>query len=226
MLKKCLSVLLCLILAFSAFATTVAAVQVQREISDLPLVMVAGYSSPELVMTDEDGNKTQVWGLNMDSVLSRVLNRIVDIGKGLVMTLDGNAQYLGKVVGEELEQELEYMKLNPDGTSKYNVTVANPETMDKNMKHILENGLPEEYINERAVIDEIAEKYVDPEYIYCYQADWRMGIIECAEELDRLIEDIKVITGGSLSTFKVITFVLSLSLVATISTLPSYDVSR
>ncbi|MBR0536159.1 MAG: alpha/beta fold hydrolase [Clostridia bacterium] len=195
MLKKCLSVLLCLILAFSAFATTVAAAQVQGEISDLPLVMVAGYSSPELVMTDEDGNKTQVWGLNMDSVLSRVLNRIVDIGKGLVMTLDGNAQYLGKVVGEELEQELEYMKLNPDGTSKYNVTVANPETMDKNMKHILENGLPEEYINERAVIDEIAGKYVDPEYIYCYQADWRMGIIECAEELDRLIEDIKVITG-------------------------------
>ena len=133
MLKKCLSVLLCLILAFSAFATTVAAVQVQGEISDLPLVMVAGYSSPELVMTDEDGNKTQVWGLNMDSVLSRVLNRIVDIGKGLVMTLDGNAQYLGKVVGEELEQELEYMKLNPDGTSKYNVTVANPGTMEKNM---------------------------------------------------------------------------------------------
>ena len=107
----------------------------------------------------------------------------------------GNAAYLGKVVGEELEAELEYMKLNPDGTSKYNVTVANPETQDKNMKYILENGLPEEYINDRELLDEIAENYVDSEFIYSYQADWRMGIIDCARELDRLVEDIKAITG-------------------------------
>lgn len=192
MFKKFISVLLSIILAFSA---VVSASGAQVNISDLPVVMVAGYSSPELVMTDEQGNKTQIWGLNMDSVLSRVLNRIVDLGKGLVMTLDGNAEYLGKVVGEELEQELEYMKINPDGTSKYNVTVANPETMDKNMKYILENNLPEEYINEREVLDEIAEKYVDSSLIYSYQADWRMSLIECADELDRLIEEIKVITG-------------------------------
>ena len=192
MFKKFISVFLSIVLALGAL---VSAAAVEGSISDLPVVMVAGYSSPELVMTDEQGNKTQIWGLNMDSVLSRVLNRIVDIGKGLVMTLDGNAEYLGKVVGEELEQELEYMKLNPDGTSKYNVTVANPETMDKNMKYILENNLPEEYINERAVLDEIAAKYVDPGLIYSYQADWRMDLITCANELDRLIEEIKVITG-------------------------------
>ena len=192
MIKKFISVLLSIVLAFSA---VVSASAVQGSISDLPVIMVAGYSSPELVMTDEQGNKTQIWGLNMDSVISRVLNRIVDLGKGLVMTLDGNAEFLGKVVGEELEQELEYLKINPDGTSKYNVTVANPETMDKNMKYILDNKLPEEYINEREVLDEIAAKYVDPSLIYSYQADWRMSIIECAAELDRLVEEIKVITG-------------------------------
>ncbi len=194
MFKKCLSVLLCLSLMLCSFGVSVGAANVQGEISDLPLIMVAGYSSPELVMTDENGNKTQIWGLNMDSILSRVLNRIVDIGKGLVMTLDGNAEYLGKVVGEELEEELEYMKLNPDGTSKYNVTVANPETQDKNMKYILENGLPEEYINERNVIDELVQ-YVDPEMIYSFASDWRMNITDCAKDLDILIEDVKEITG-------------------------------
>ena len=81
MLKKCLSVLLCLSLILCTFGVTVGAVKVQGEISDLPVIMVAGYSSPELVMTDDNGNKTQIWGLNMDSILSRVLNRIVDIGK-------------------------------------------------------------------------------------------------------------------------------------------------
>ncbi len=194
MLKKCLSVLLCLSLILCIFGVTVGAVKVQGEISDLPVIMVAGYSSPELVMTDDNGNKTQIWGLNMDSILSRVLNRIVDIGKGLVLTLDGNAEYLGKVVGEELEEELEYLKLNPDGTSKYNVTVANPSTQDKNMKYIIENGLPEEYINESEVMYQIAE-YVDTEYIYCFASDWRMNITDCAKDLDILIEDVKAITG-------------------------------
>jgi hypothetical protein len=59
--------------------------------------------------------------------------------------------------------------------------------MEKNMKYILDNKLPEEYINEREVLDEIAAKYVDSSLIYSYQADWRMSLIECAAELDRLI---------------------------------------
>ncbi len=194
MLKKSLAFLLSVIFIATVFCSTVGAAELTSSISDLPVVMVAGYSSPELVMTDENGNQTQVWGLNMDSILGRVMSRIVDLGKGLVMTIDGNPQYLGKVVGEELEAELEYLKVNPDGTSKYNVTVANPDTMEKNMKYILENGLPEEYINERAIVDEIA-KYVDTEYIYSFASDWRMSIVECARDLDILIEDIKEITG-------------------------------
>ena len=195
MFKKVLAIILSIVLATGVFCATVGAADVQGNISDLPLVMVAGYSSPELVMTNDDGTQTQIWGLNMDSVMGRVMSRIVDLGKGLVMTIDGNPEYLGMVVGQELEEELEYLKFNPDGTSKYNVTVANPETQDKNMKYILENGLPAEYINESELLHEIADKYVDSEYIYCYQADWRMGIVHCAAELDRLIEDIKVITG-------------------------------
>lgn len=194
MLKKSLSVLLSIVIIMSLFCSTVGAADLTSNISDLPVVMVAGYSSPELVMTDENGNKTQIWGLNMDSIMGRVMSRIVDLGKGLVMTIDGNAQYLGKVVGEELEAELEYLKVNPDGTSKYNVSVANPGTMEKNMKYILENGLPEEYINERNIINEIV-KYVDEEYIYSYASDWRMSVVDCARDLDILIEDIKEITG-------------------------------
>ena len=113
MLKRICAMVLCVVIALSTFVTTVGAANVNGKISDLPLIMVAGYSSPELVLTDKNGNKTQVWGLNMDSIISRVLNRIVDLGKGLVMTAEGKPQYLGKVVGEELEQELEYLKINP-----------------------------------------------------------------------------------------------------------------
>ncbi len=195
MFRKTMAVILSAIIAISSFAVVVGASYRDGQLSDLPVVMVAGYSSPELVMTDDEGNKTQIWGLNMDSVLSRVLNRIVDLGKGLVMTIDGNPEYLGKVVGEELEEELEYMKLNPDGTSKYNVTVANPGTMEKNMQYILDNDLPTSYINEDKAINMIVPEYVDAEDMYFYASDWRMSIVDCAKDLDILIEDIKEITG-------------------------------
>ena len=194
MFKKTLSIFLSALIALSAFSVSVGAVKVQGDISDLPVIMVAGYSGAELVMTDENGNKTQVWGLNIDSVIGRVLNRIADLGQGLIMTANGNPKYLGRVVGEELEAELEYLKLNPDGTSKYNVVVANPETQHQNMKYILENGLPTEYINESEVVHEISE-YVDPEYIYSFAADWRMSVVDSANALDKLIEDIKSTTG-------------------------------
>ncbi len=191
MFKKSLALFLSIVLMFGTFTTVVGAVELEGNISDLPLVLVAGYSSSELTMTDESGNKTQIWGLNMDSILNRVFTRIVDIGKGLVLTAEGQPEYLGRTVGEELEKELEYMKLNPDGTSKYNVTVSNPLTIEKNMQYIIDNNLPESYTNDQNLLSEIVGKYVDASNVYSFSSDWRMNVTDCAKELDRTIEEIK-----------------------------------
>ncbi len=191
MFKKSLAVFLSIVLMFSTFATVVGAVELEGNISDLPLVIVAGYSSGELTMTNDDGTQTQIWGLNMDSVLNRVFANIVGIGKGLVLTAEGQPQYLGNLVGKELEEELEYMKINPDSTSKYNVTVSNPTTQEKNMQYIIDNGLPESYINDPNMLAEIVGKYVDASRVYNFSTDWRMHVTECAAELDRTIEEIK-----------------------------------
>ncbi len=191
MFKKSLAVFLSIVLMFGTFATVAGAVKLEGNISDLPLIIVAGYSSGELVMTNDDGSKTQIWGLNMDSILNRVFSKIVDLGKGLVLTAQGQPEYLGKTVGEELEKELEYMKINPDSTSKYNVTVANPSLEEKNMQYILDNGLPESYINDPNVLEGIVDEYVPTDKVYNFSTDWRMHITDCAAELDRTIEAIK-----------------------------------
>jgi hypothetical protein len=137
MFKKALALVLSLVLMCSVLATTVgAAVQFEGAISDYPVIMVAGYSSSELVKVEEDGTRTRIWGLDMDSVLDRVVNRIYDLGKGLVLTAKGDAEYLGRTLGEEIEAELEYMKINPDGTSKYNIQVENTSVEETNMKYI------------------------------------------------------------------------------------------
>ncbi len=195
MFKKSIAVFLSIVLMFGTFATVVGAVELEGNISDLPLIVVAGYSSSELVMTDEEGNETQIWGLNMDSILNRVFTRIVDLGKGLILTAEGQPEYLGKTVGEELEKELEHMKFNPDGTSKYDVKVANPSVEEKNMQYILDNGLPESYINDPNLLNEIVGKYIDASKVYNFSTDWRMNVTDCAAELDRTIEEIKEVEG-------------------------------
>lgn len=195
MLKKGLSLILSIVLLCSVLLTTVgAAVQFEGAISDYPVIMVAGYSSSELVMVEEDGTRTRVWGVNMDSILNRVINRIYDLGKGLVLTAKGDAEYLGKVIGEELSAELEYMKINDDGTSKYNLQVENTAIEETNMKYILDNNLPLEYINEDKICYEIAE-YVGEENMFFYTNDWRQSVYDCAVGLDQYIEKVKEYTG-------------------------------
>lgn len=195
MFKKSLALILSIVLLCSLFFTTVgAAVQFDGAISDYPVIMVAGYSSSELVKVDENGNRTRVWGLDMDSILNRVINRIYDLGKGLVLTAKGDAEYLGRTLGEEIEGELEYMKINPDGTSKYNIQVENTAVEETNMKYILDNGLPLEYINEDKISYEIAE-YIGEENMFFYTNDWRQSVYDCAVGLDEYIQKVKEYTG-------------------------------
>lgn len=195
MFKKSLALILSIVLLCSVFVTTVgAAVQFEGAISDYPVIMVAGYSSTELVRVDENGERTRIWGLDMNSVLNRVINRIYDLGKGLVLTAKGDAQYLGETLGEEIEAELEYMKINPDGTSKYNIQIENTSIEETNMKYILDNGLPLEYINEDKISYEIAE-YVGEENMFFYTNDWRQSVYDCAVDLDEYIQKVKEYTG-------------------------------
>ncbi len=195
MFKKVLAIILSVILFCSVLLTTVgAAVSFQGEVSDYPVIMVAGYSSSELVLVGENGERTRIWGVNMDSVLNRVINRIYDLGKGLVLTAKGDAEYLGRTLGEEIEAELEYMKINDDGTSKYNVQVENTKIEETNMAYILENDLPLEYINEDKISYEIAE-YVGEENMFFYTNDWRQSVYDCAVGLDEYIQEVKEYTG-------------------------------
>ncbi len=193
--KKVFALVMSVVMIFTAFSATAGAVyQLDNDITEYPVIIVPGYSGSELVMINDDGTETQIWGLNMDSILDRVLNRIVDLGKGLALTVKGNPEYLGKTVGEETEAELEFMKMNSDGTSKYNVRIANPDVLSTNMAYIIENGLPEAYIHEPELSAEIAG-YIGEENIFFFTEDWRTSVYDCAVRLDGYIQDVKEYTG-------------------------------
>lgn len=188
-MKKFLSVILSLMLILSLAVPAFAAAVVD-DVSEYPVVLVAGYSSSELVMTDDDGNVSQIWGLDFSKIGEKVEEKYLELLIGGAKLTKGNYEYLGKVLGEAVLEVLEYMKCNPDGTSKYNVTTAVENTAEASRW----STLPVEYQAEEEIIAEVLE-YVPADSVYLYNCDFRMGAMPNAERLRLLIEDICKTTG-------------------------------
>ena len=117
-MKKAISLLLAVILVFSTCSVAFAAsVELDKnEISEYPLIIVPGYSSSSLAYS-ETGEV--VWGVNVDAVIDRVLSDIVEIGVGLGALTVGNAKIIATTLAGGINDFMEEMKCNPDGTSKY-----------------------------------------------------------------------------------------------------------
>lgn len=191
-MKKILSLILVLAVVISSCAVFVSAYEKldADEISEYPLIIVPGYSSSSLCL--ETGEV--IWGLNMDEVLDRVLNRIIDLGMGLGALTVGNAEILAATLGEEINGLFEKMRCNPDGTSVYNVrrvVSGADETNNANLMVRYPNG---DHRQEQEMAEEFAE-YIGHENIFNFTCDFRMGSEACATLLDELVQDVKKYTG-------------------------------
>ena len=192
-LKKIISVLISILIVFSTCAVAFSAsVEFDKnEMSEYPLIIVPGYSSSSLY---DPVNDDVVWGLDMDEVTDRVLNRIIDLGIGLGALTVGNAEIIAKTVGEEINGIFEKMRCNPDGTSVYPIerTLSTAEELNNaNLMITHPNG---DHRQEQEMAEEFAE-YIGHENIYNFTCDFRMGSEVCAGMLDEFIQDVKKYSG-------------------------------
>ena len=196
-MKKLISVILCvaIIVATCAFAAS-AYIKDESEISDYPVVIVPGYSSSTLYIGDSFETGEQIWGLDFDYVLDRVLARIIDLGIGLGAMTTGNAKLIAKTLGEEISALFEKMRCNPDGSSAYDVKRKYVTAEESNsaymLEHLTENGVDERHEQN---IAEVIAQYVGVENIYNFTSDFRMGPEYCAGLLHEFIQDVKRYTG-------------------------------
>ncbi len=194
--KKLIASLLCICLLISSFAFAAFGYsnRVEGKMSDYPVVFVPGYSSTALYVGDSFETGEQIWGLNMDLVVERVLANIIEIGKGLGALTIGNAQYIADVIGPELVAMLEKMKCNPDGSSTYDVKRCHITAEENNYKNLAEKYPDGSYRQELDMAAEL-ETYIGIENIYTYTTDFRMGVEHCAKMLDEFIQSVKEYTG-------------------------------
>ncbi len=196
-MKKFISVLLCVcIIGASCVVMSSAKTNVDGKISDLPVIMVAGYASTSLYKVNPDGSHEHAWGIDINEILSLVLKKIVDLGKGLGALTFGNAKILADTVGQGFVDLYGDLALNPDGTSveeicRYASTAS--EANVANIKKVNPDG-DDILIHERDIIKEI-EEYVDDENIFIFQMDWRMNQTSCAKQLDEFVDSVLEYTG-------------------------------
>ena len=189
-MKKVLSVVLAVLIIFSALSLGVVAETEEK----VPVVILQGYSGPDLAYADENGepifdengNVQLAWPLNFDNLGADVVELLADV------TL--NQADLTVELGKKFKEYLSPIGMNPDGTSKNNLVPYPSGAAATRASTLLENGM-EQYIPERVVADMAIEE-VGAENVFGFTFDWRKSQMDYAAALDKYIQEVKVLTGS------------------------------
>ena len=195
-MKKVLSVILAVIMAFSVCVQAFAVNPSERE-EFYPIIIVAGYGSSSMYAVNDDGSQSHVWGIEADKIIMRVLARIADLAIGLGKLTQGDAKYVADVVGEEFEVMFENLRCNPDGSSVHDVRKYCNTAADSNYTYLYEN-MDGQFTFEPEIMamygSYIGDDWMD--YIFNFNTDFRQSVTDCAADLDKYIDDVLQYTGA------------------------------
>lgn len=189
-MKKILSVILAVLIIVSAVSIGVVAGAEEK----VPVVILQGYSGPNLAYADENGepifdengNVQLAWPLNFDNLGADVVELLADV------TL--NQADLAVELAKKIKEYLAPIGMNPDGTSKNNLVPYPSGAAATRASTLIENGM-EQYIPERVVADMAIEE-VGAENVFGFTFDWRRSQLDYAAALDAYIQEVKEITGS------------------------------
>ncbi|MBR3780255.1 MAG: hypothetical protein IKK63_03530 [Clostridia bacterium] len=189
-MKKIIAFVLSIVISVSFFW----GVAYASEKNDDPIVLISGFMCSPLYYEYGTENEEKLWIPEADKILDTIKDDLPRFLKTLAGTFIGKTDEFGETIGDGASVIFEKLRMNPDGTSVYNVShfPNNPET--SNIAYMLENGF-EEYMYEVKFCKYLAENY-NPSEIFMFQYDSRLDAITNAHRLNDFIEDIKAYTNS------------------------------
>lgn len=189
-MKKILSVVLAVLIIISAVSMGVVAGAEEK----VPVVILQGYSGPDLAYADENGepifdengNVQLAWPLNFDNLGADIVKLLSDV------TL--NQKDLTIELAKKMKEYLSPIGMNPDGTSKNNLVPYPSGAAATRASTLIENGM-EQYIPEKVVANMAIEE-VGAENVFGFTFDWRRSQVDYAAALDKYIQEVKELTGS------------------------------
>ncbi len=196
MSKKIFSLILAVIMVVTAIPMAAFAAD-----ETYPVVIDSGYSSSQIFMFNDDGSiKSKVWGLDVGGILSSVAKDIPELTlSNLEYLANKNPSRLYKQITKAVNNAVDKMKRNPDGTPKYNTGTWPTKPEESNMQYIYDNMDKIEYlegtIHEKRYTPILCEK-LGAKNVFQFSTDWRQEIILCARDLGKYIKSVLDYTGA------------------------------
>jgi len=183
---------------FCAFILLICSIPVHAEsdrcnCSHSPVIMISGFGATTLSLDGE-----AVFPPSLDSIKELLSKYGLNIGKGLVEFLMKNdIDAIGPHLIALVEELMEPIRMNPDGTSFYDVKPIVSGAVNTSLKAFRENDIlnlvpytGSEFLD----MEMIAEKIGD-DHVFNFTYDWRLSNEEVADELLLYIEEVMSLTG-------------------------------
>ncbi|MCR4615915.1 MAG: alpha/beta fold hydrolase [Clostridiales bacterium] len=185
-MKKIVS--LFLVLAISLSVMSIATAQEDK----VPVVFVAGYTSSRMWVNRGTPNEKRVWKQDVaEKVIAAVKSElpgiIADAGAATVGIYDPLFNKLEPYVNEVIEE----LRMNDDGTSKYDVELYPHSVEDTRLDSLKKIG----YLPDHDSLVNLGAAAGDKN-VYCCTLDWRYGQIDNAKVLNDYIDEVLAKTGA------------------------------
>ncbi len=192
-MKKLLSVLLALVMILCSVSAASAAAE-EKKVT--PLIIVPGYSASELYLDYGLETEEHVWGVQMQPIIDKVIERLGVLGISLGALGAGDKELLIKTLGDAIRELYGVLANNDDGTSKYNVTAALTDPATTTTKYFVDTYGEDSGMLHLNEINCHFASQIGGENIFNAHIDFRQGAIKCAQDLRRYVEAVKEYTGS------------------------------
>ena len=161
-----------------------------------PLIFIQGYSGPKLIRDRGLETEEQVWTFDPLDVVGNVGLNLFDIIGSVADYAKGDTAPFIECFRNLTAEWFDNISMNPDGTSKYNISSYPYYIEEANVKYINEekNGkyLP---MTEGEFIEDLS-RTIPEERIYIFNTDWRRSHLDNCEHLMKFIDEVLEYTGS------------------------------
>ena len=159
-----------------------------------PVVILPGYSGPQLFLDAGLPTEQQIWAPRVNGVALRsVADVLLTTLPRLLADAGGNADAVVEKFGE-LVPVLEKLGMNDDGSSRYNVRALPRHARNSRWDVMLSRGQARLNIAQRPTTNSLLD-FVPADQIYFFASDWRLGQVDGSKELHAFIQEVKADAG-------------------------------
>lgn len=185
--KAIISFVLSLIMVFSSMAVVGVSADDGCDCGHTPMVMVSGFGATTLIKVNDDGSEEVAFPFDASCITKAVTGNISSF----------NTEAPLDFVKALLVDLIEPIRMNPDGTSYYNLRPVYETVEDTSLEGFKKNDALKyvPYTGSDFLDMERIGKRIGDDHVFNFMYDWRLSGDMIADLLDEYIEDVLEYTG-------------------------------